>query len=209
MRKHLNPSLVLSVVAVFIALGGTSYALTQLPKNSVGPKQIKKNAVNSAKVKDRSLLARDFRKGQLPKGATGPAGASGSAGPTGPTGATGEPGSALAFAYVQDIGNPNDFIPADKAKNMTSSMVSKPTDPAFDEGIYCFELSSLGTVRNAQVTPEPQFNNLAESDKFAAVQILENSDFGFECPNTSDMVVVINDASTGTPKNWFFYVTLN
>ena len=84
MRKHLNPSLVLSVVAVFIALGGTSYALTQLPKNSVGPKQIKKNAVNSAKVKDRSLLAKDFRKGQLPKGATGLAGAQGSAGPTGP-----------------------------------------------------------------------------------------------------------------------------
>lgn len=209
MRKHLNPALVLSIVAVFIALGGTSYAISQLPKNSVGTKQIKKNAVNSAKVKDRSLLVKDFKKGQLPKGATGAAGATGPAGPVGTTGPAGAAGSALAFAYVQDIGNPNDFIPADKAKNMTSSMVSKPTDPDFDEGIYCFELSSLGTVKNAQVTPEPQFNNLSESDKFAAVQILENSNFGFECPNTSDMVVVIKDASSGTPKDWFFYVTLN
>lgn len=207
MRKHLNPSLVLSVAAVFIALGGTSYALTQLPKNSVGPKQIKKNAVNSNKVKDRSLLAKDFRKGQLPKGATGPAGAQGSAGPTGPTGttgATGEPGSALAFAYVQDIGNPNDFIPADKAKNMTSSMVTKAAT-----GTYCFELSSIGDVKNAQVSTEIQYNDAAESDKVASLQLLEDDDFGLGCPNTSDMVVLTRDLSTGSLVNWFFYVTLN
>ena len=69
MKRHLTPSLVISVMALFVALGGASYAAIKLPKNSVGAAQIKKNAVTSAKVKDRSLLAKDFKAGQIPAGA--------------------------------------------------------------------------------------------------------------------------------------------
>ncbi|HMU26081.1 MAG TPA: collagen-like protein [Solirubrobacterales bacterium] len=79
---------------MFIALGGVSYAAVQIPKNSVGTKQLKKNAVNSAKVRNRSLLAADFKKGQLPRGATGAAGVTGSTGATGPAGTTGLTGAA-------------------------------------------------------------------------------------------------------------------
>ena len=56
------------MIALFVALGGASYAAIKIPKNSVGAAQIKKNAVTSTKVKDRSLLATDFRTGQLPRG---------------------------------------------------------------------------------------------------------------------------------------------
>lgn len=49
--KRLRPKLtyanVMATIAVFIALGGASYAATKLPKNSVGSKQIKANAVTS------------------------------------------------------------------------------------------------------------------------------------------------------------------
>jgi len=55
-----SPALVISVVALFVALGGTSYAITQLPKNSVGTNQLKKNAVTGAKVKDGSLSGTDL-----------------------------------------------------------------------------------------------------------------------------------------------------
>ena len=61
MRRHITPSLIISVMALFVALGGASYAAIKIPKNSVGAAQIKKNAVTSTKVKDRSLLATDFR----------------------------------------------------------------------------------------------------------------------------------------------------
>lgn len=103
-----SPALVVAVVALIVALGGTSYAALKLPKNSVGASQIKKNAVTSSKVRDRTLLAKDFKSGQLPagpRGATGAAGAPGTpgaagsagtpgaAGPTGPTGATGVVGA--------------------------------------------------------------------------------------------------------------------
>ena len=89
---------VVALVALFIALGGVSYAAIQIPKNSVGTKQLKKNAVNSAKVRNRSLLAADFKKGQLPRGATGvigatgPTGTAGNPGPTGEAGPTGQAG---------------------------------------------------------------------------------------------------------------------
>jgi hypothetical protein len=87
---------VMATVAVFIALGGSSYAAVTLSKNSVKTEQIKNgqvktadlgaNAVTGNKVKDHSLLARDFKLGQLPAGAQGPTGATGPQGPTGGTG---------------------------------------------------------------------------------------------------------------------------
>jgi hypothetical protein len=52
MRPRLTYANVMATIAVFIALGGTSYAALKLPKNSVGSKQIKKNAVVAAKIKN-------------------------------------------------------------------------------------------------------------------------------------------------------------
>jgi hypothetical protein len=40
----------LAIVALFIALGGTSYAATQLPANSVGTRQIRAGAVTPSKL---------------------------------------------------------------------------------------------------------------------------------------------------------------
>jgi hypothetical protein len=51
---------VMATIAVFIALGGSAYAAAQLKKNSVGTKQLKKDAVTGAKVKDGSLSAADI-----------------------------------------------------------------------------------------------------------------------------------------------------
>jgi len=83
-------------MALFVALGGVSYAAIILPANSVGSKQIKrgavknsdlgKSAVTTGKVKDGSLLSIDFKPGQLM------AGAPGAMGPQGPQGLKGDKG---------------------------------------------------------------------------------------------------------------------
>src|SRR4051794_39697346 len=75
---------VTATLALFVALGGTGYAISQLPKNSVKSKQIASNAVKgkeiasgavrTGEVADGSLLSGDFAAGQLPAGAPGPAG---------------------------------------------------------------------------------------------------------------------------------------
>jgi hypothetical protein len=91
--KHLRFSNVIACVALFVALGGASYAAVTLPANSVGAKQlqkkavsaskIKRNAVTSGKVKDGSLHAGDFKSGELPAGPRGPQGLPGAPGATG------------------------------------------------------------------------------------------------------------------------------
>ena len=72
-------SLVLSITALAVVLLGATplgeAALEQvLPRGSVGTEQLKDGAVTAAKVKDRSLVVRDFRQGQLPRGPVGPQG---------------------------------------------------------------------------------------------------------------------------------------
>jgi hypothetical protein len=100
LRHKPSPALVISVIALIIAMGGTGYAAISLPKNSVGTKQLKKNAVKSSKVKNGSLLSKDFKSGQLPAGPQGPAGPRGPAGTQGPRGPAGKNGTNAATNVV-------------------------------------------------------------------------------------------------------------
>src|SRR5215217_1407715 len=65
LRGRLSFANVMSAIAVFIALGGTSYAISKLPKNSVGTIQIKKNAVKGSKVAQDSLTGADIKESTL------------------------------------------------------------------------------------------------------------------------------------------------
>lgn len=97
--RHIRRNFV-SYLALFVALGGTSYAAVRLPRNSVGSAQLRTNAVTSSKVRNHSLLARDFKAHQLPRGPRGVAGSTGRqgvAGPAGPQGARGPAGEAGAL----------------------------------------------------------------------------------------------------------------
>ncbi|HEX4669837.1 MAG TPA: hypothetical protein VH275_07700 [Solirubrobacterales bacterium] len=89
LRPKLSYANVIATLALFLALGGgAAYAASNIAKNSVGAKQLKRNAVTGAKVKDGSLLAGDFKAGQLPVGERGPQGLQGAAGSPGAPGAT-------------------------------------------------------------------------------------------------------------------------
>ena len=57
MTRRPSPAFVISLLALFVALGGTSYAAVGLAKNSVGTKQLKKNAVTSPKIKNHAVTA--------------------------------------------------------------------------------------------------------------------------------------------------------
>jgi hypothetical protein len=62
-----SPAMVVACLALVVALSGTSYAtILNVPLNSVGTPHLKANAVVTAKVKNGSLLAVDFKPGQLP-----------------------------------------------------------------------------------------------------------------------------------------------
>ena len=96
LRLHLTYANVASSLALFLALGGVTYAAATLPRNSVGSKQLKKNAVTATKIKNGSLGAGEF-KGSLRKGIQGLQGDQGQQGPQGPSGVA---GAHVAVSYT-------------------------------------------------------------------------------------------------------------
>ncbi len=62
----LNYSNVIATIALFVALGGAAVA-AGLPKNSVGPNQLKKGAVTAAKIRKQAVTG-----GKIAPGAVGP-----------------------------------------------------------------------------------------------------------------------------------------
>lgn len=138
-----SSAMVVAVLALFIALGAGAYAAINLPANSVGTKQLKDNAVVSSKVKDRSLLAVDFKAGQLPRGARGPAGQPGQ---NGTNGSPGPAGTARAYAMV----NANGALDANRSHNVASV-----THTA--SGIYCVALASSVAVSGTGAVVSPFF----------------------------------------------------
>ena len=147
----------LGLIALFVALGGTSYAASQLPKNSVGATQIKANAVTSPKVKDGSLQASDFKAGELPagapgqtgpqgaQGATGPAGPAGPAGPQGPQGDTGPSGTADLTNYFTKAQSDNRYL-LQAGKAADADKLDGTDSTAF---IRNFEIVSQETTYNS------------------------------------------------------------
>jgi hypothetical protein len=55
LRPRLTFANVISLLALFVALGGTGYAALKLPKNSVGTKQLKNRAVRRAKLANQAV----------------------------------------------------------------------------------------------------------------------------------------------------------
>jgi hypothetical protein len=94
-RLRPSPAMVVACTALVFAMTGAGYAAGMLGPNTVGTKQLKKNAVISSKVKNGSLLRADFKSGQIPagpKGDKGDKGDRGDKGDKGDTGDTGPPG---------------------------------------------------------------------------------------------------------------------
>ena len=60
-----RPALAISVVALFVALGGTGYAAFSLPRNSVGAKQLKRNAVTTPKIKNGAVTTGKLKNGAV------------------------------------------------------------------------------------------------------------------------------------------------
>jgi hypothetical protein len=124
-RSHVRRHVV-GYVALFVALGGSSYAAVNLPRNSVTAREIAPHAVGSSELKNGAVTSgkvsglrlEDFKSGELGKltsgtgvegqaaaGAKGAPGPQGPEGPPGPPGAMGPPGPAAAAGFSKLIYN--------------------------------------------------------------------------------------------------------
>ena len=120
MRQRLSYANVMATVAVFIALGGSSYAAIKVTgknvkdasltgadiKNStLGGSDIRAHAIKSDDVANGSLLQQDFAAGQLPAGGQGPKGDTGATGPQGDQGPKGDKGEQGIQGVPGTLGN--------------------------------------------------------------------------------------------------------
>ena len=186
--RHLTFSNLVAVLALFVALGGVSYAATKLAKNSVGGKQLKKDAVTSPKVKDGSLQASDFKAGTLLSGPSGPTGLPGPAGPPGPPGPAATPGSevvpaaALTSSVNVAIAN-NSLVPVafnveevDTAELHTAAQPARLTAPK--AGIYqvsatvAFSVNATGARGLSLYVDESNVNPAGETQIAAPASIV-------------------------------------
>src|SRR5215217_859577 len=213
-RSRLSFANVISLIALFVALGGTGYAAVKLPKNSVGGTQIKKNAVSSSKVKNGSLTKADFKASDLPVGAQGPKGdpgtpgrngTNGTNGTDGTNGTNGTDGTAKAFARVAADGTLQPDVAGfpSQVKGLVPASIVKG-EAAAATGTYCFDLdfrpsSALVSLDNADAAA-------ANRNLVLSVAVDRGEDLG-DCPTDhNDARVRAVDGNTEAATDARFFI---
>jgi hypothetical protein len=166
-RSRLTYANVMATIAVFVALGGSSYAAIAIKKNSVKSRHIAPNAIKSGKVKNESLRARDFRAGELPAGAQGPQGPQGLRGPQGeqgPPGETGPAGSPDTPAQVRDkltqVDGDGSSVDADLLDGLSSNAFLPAGAKAADSELLDGQNSSAFLGANAKAADADRLDNI-------------------------------------------------
>jgi hypothetical protein len=142
-RGHLTFANCVSVIALFIALGGAGYAAMRPPKNSVGSAQIKKAAITGVKIKDGSIGSADLSpavRAQLDKAGTpGAVGSQGPPGPQGTAGSMGTNGAPGSNAASIVFGNSDFALPASAGSSVQFAPSGYTHDPSADLSSLAFE----------------------------------------------------------------------
>ena len=133
LRPRLTYANVIATLALFLALGGgAAFAAATLGKNTVGSKQLKRNAVTGAKVKNGSLRAADFRDGELPRGERGPEGLRGERGTPGTTNVVARYGPE-GKPKKGEVGQSNALCLADETVTGGGfELLEEPEEPEYD-----------------------------------------------------------------------------
>jgi hypothetical protein len=168
----------LALLALFLALGGTSYAAVALPANSVGTKQLRNKAVTPAKVAP--ATAKLFRGERGLRGLRGEAGTPGDQGPAGPA------GPSDAYAAVDRAGGQGlrtvsvtvpagDYVAVAKAQvTNTSAMTAYPitcqlavssdsTSAGIDSSSASLGIAQVETLPNQIFSHMPNGGTISEA----------------------------------------------
>ena len=156
----------IGLIALFVALGGTSYAAITLPANSVGNKQLKTGAVTLKKI-ERSTR-RKLEGDEGPTGATGPQGPAGARGAMGPRGPQGPGAIRLDWSSsAPNDGAPTQTLYSSLGLSVTASCVDGNTvEPGLIYPRVRVLLGATGTGATANVTWTREGDNQAATSTF-------------------------------------------
>jgi hypothetical protein len=172
LRSRLSFSNVVSLIALFIALGGSAYAVGLLPANSVGRAQLQPDAVNGSKIarnsigrselKPKSVTSSELADASVDLDALSPnlrtqLARVGVAGPQGAAGAPGTPGAQGAAGSQGPAGNPGPSGPGAVRVHYFQHASASPSRQSVTEiaGLHMegeCEATGSGTQLNLAVT---------------------------------------------------------
>jgi Collagen triple helix repeat (20 copies) len=216
-----SPAMGVAMFALFVALTGTSIAaVSVLPRNSVGARELKNGAVGASQlrnhavtakkiaggsitsglVKNGSLQAVDFSRGQLPSGPRGPAGSPGPMGPAGLQGIQGPQGPEGATGDKGAKGDKGDPGSVGSIRVPTENVLVNDTQPTgtwTSSSVlqYCYS-------KERAISAGTSWSSVDANDKLATVELtpLKNSHgtvIGFRARGAND---------TGTARTFTLYV---
>lgn len=191
-RKHLSFANLVACLALFVALGGASYAAVKLPAKSVGTTQLQNGAVTLPKI---STSARDALRGSVgAQGAMGPAGLVGPKGSTGDEGDAGATGTPGATGPTGSPGESEGYFDRDSITVAASQSGSTVATTGLDAGSYLISVriqvtgqigtpvrcalkdSSVQEIDDASIRISPTY--LASANSFALSAPLTLADAG-------------------------------
>lgn len=205
LRSRMTYANVVATIALFVALGGSSYAALKVtgrnvPKDALTGADIKnltgRDVINnsltgadvknltSADVTNGKLLAEDFAPGQLPKGETG---------------ATGPAGSALAYAHI----NADGTVDQANSKNVTV--------PLSAPGQYCLDVTTGERPHNVVASIDAAVGNSGVYDGIAPTLVPDFVAAACAPSTTADAYVDTRDRTSAFPTRAAkpFYVVFN
>jgi hypothetical protein len=155
----------LAFLALFFALGGTSYAAVAIPRNAVGTAQLRNGAVTLPKISRAALASlAATNRGKGDPGAPGPAGPPGATGARGAVGADGSPGSngtnaTALFAVVNASGT----ALAGSGVIGVTHLATGTYDVTFNRDVSGCAFSATVGARNGGVAGDPEISANAAS----------------------------------------------
>jgi hypothetical protein len=206
---------VIAYIALFIALGGSSYGLAtgsidsrEITNNTIRSGDIRDNHVGSRDVRNFSLLEKDFKRGELPQGPPGPTGPIGPAGPTGSSAAsafTARISDAPSFAPSQYFGavsgissgtSDNDDAVTTRSPNATiiaRDLSVRYGEPLFVSGNAGWRISLLVNGASTSLACEIRGTATTCNSGDAAVNVPPGSELAFKAESIPDNGFVPND----------------
>ena len=201
-KRRISPAIVISILALFVAIGGTSYAAVKIngkniKKGTVAGKALKKNTITGKQVNEKKLGKVPTAKlADTATNATNAEGAKTAEDAEKLNGKTAaELASPAAFAYI-NAGGADPEVPADSALGITAADVTKENSFVCIKGLD-FE------PRNVAVTT---YRIGGGTTNDIANVTLDDNNF---CEGAEQVAVQMVDGETGAPNSSArFYVTL-
>jgi hypothetical protein len=142
----------IALLALFLALGGTSYAATQLPADSVGSKQIKDGGVTKDDLAAGARRSAPLARGETIRGVVHVAGESTKAG---------ELAEGISFPIASPRAVDSDHVDVDSLEEFEDRCTGSVDNPTAPTGVVCVYIEDRSGVEEVRGVGAPGFDGSA------------------------------------------------